>query len=414
MKPGATVIDVGINRVPPEPARARRGSSATSPSPRRREVAGRDHAGAGRRRPDDDRLPARQHADRRLPAGAGLQARRSTAGPRPRPSPTWETGTLAACSLAGVGGSAPPLVVDSVLEAELSRLAEKVKVRAVPIGQFDEGRPLHHRAASAPGRRILRPTAGGAMPTEREDEPGPFLRGFPARRDDPPRHAAHRHGRATSRSTRRSTAPASPCSPRTLSPGDRLSARAARRPAGLPRRVRQDRARHLAERRRQSRLCRRAVPEAGLSRRHAVRRLRGHRAQGELEPRDRRGLCPLHRLQRSAASRCSTYVRWVWCASATRRRRRRDEHVPDLPKAVAPAALGAPARAIDCRGLRSRRSPAARIASATTPSGERIDHVDGMTVEEAEHQLATRLYQNTARVHFDQHARRHRAASAGA
>ena len=34
--------------------------------------------------------------------------------------------------------------------------------------------------------------------------------------------------------------------------------------------------------------------------------------------------------------------------------------------------------------------------------GEKIDHVDGMTVEEAEHQLATRLYQNTARVHFDQ------------
>jgi 2-methylfumaryl-CoA hydratase len=34
--------------------------------------------------------------------------------------------------------------------------------------------------------------------------------------------------------------------------------------------------------------------------------------------------------------------------------------------------------------------------------GERIDHLDGMTVEEAEHQLATRLYQNTARVHFNQ------------
>jgi 2-methylfumaryl-CoA hydratase len=30
--------------------------------------------------------------------------------------------------------------------------------------------------------------------------------------------------------------------------------------------------------------------------------------------------------------------------------------------------------------------------------------VDGMTVEEAEHQLATRLYQNTAKVHLDQHA----------
>ena len=36
--------------------------------------------------------------------------------------------------------------------------------------------------------------------------------------------------------------------------------------------------------------------------------------------------------------------------------------------------------------------------------GERIDHLDGMTVEEAEHQLATRLYQNTARVHFNQFA----------
>jgi len=36
--------------------------------------------------------------------------------------------------------------------------------------------------------------------------------------------------------------------------------------------------------------------------------------------------------------------------------------------------------------------------------GEKIDHRDGMTVEEAEHQLATRLYQNTARVHFNQFA----------
>jgi 2-methylfumaryl-CoA hydratase len=34
--------------------------------------------------------------------------------------------------------------------------------------------------------------------------------------------------------------------------------------------------------------------------------------------------------------------------------------------------------------------------------GEKIDHVDGMTVEEAEHMLATRLYQNTAKVHFNQ------------
>jgi len=36
--------------------------------------------------------------------------------------------------------------------------------------------------------------------------------------------------------------------------------------------------------------------------------------------------------------------------------------------------------------------------------GEKIDHIDGMTIEEAEHMLATRLYQNTAKVHFNQHA----------
>ena len=36
-------------------------------------------------------------------------------------------------------------------------------------------------------------------------------------------------------------------------------------------------------------------------------------------------------------------------------------------------------------------------------TGERINHVDGFTVEEAEHMLATRLYQNTAKVHFNQH-----------
>ncbi|WP_419902839.1 MaoC family dehydratase [Kiloniella sp.] len=35
--------------------------------------------------------------------------------------------------------------------------------------------------------------------------------------------------------------------------------------------------------------------------------------------------------------------------------------------------------------------------------GEKIVHVDGMTIEEAEHQMATRLYQNTAKVHFNNH-----------
>ena len=35
--------------------------------------------------------------------------------------------------------------------------------------------------------------------------------------------------------------------------------------------------------------------------------------------------------------------------------------------------------------------------------GEKIDHVDGVTLSESEHMMATRLWQNTAKVHFNQH-----------
>jgi len=37
--------------------------------------------------------------------------------------------------------------------------------------------------------------------------------------------------------------------------------------------------------------------------------------------------------------------------------------------------------------------------------GEIIDHIDGVTVSESEHMMATRLWQNTAKVHFDATAR---------
>jgi len=37
--------------------------------------------------------------------------------------------------------------------------------------------------------------------------------------------------------------------------------------------------------------------------------------------------------------------------------------------------------------------------------GEKIDHVDGTTIEDSEHMIATRLWQNTSKVHFDVLAR---------
>ena len=92
------------------------------------------------------------------------------------------------------------------------------------------------------------------------------------------------------------------------------------------------------------------------------------------------------------------YVRWVMV------KRRADGAAP---VAVIPAlkAVVDPADLVIAEGLDFTRYD---FAQAGEPHrfgdytvGEVIDHVDGVTVEEAEHMLATRLWQNTAKVHFD-------------
>jgi 2-methylfumaryl-CoA hydratase len=96
------------------------------------------------------------------------------------------------------------------------------------------------------------------------------------------------------------------------------------------------------------------------------------------------------------------YVRWVMVRKREKTAPAPPAVVPELPQRVPPEVLG-------------RAVPPLRLASydfALAGSnhrwgdysvGERIDHGDGVTIEEAEHQMATRLYQNTARVHFNQH-----------
>jgi 2-methylfumaryl-CoA hydratase len=95
------------------------------------------------------------------------------------------------------------------------------------------------------------------------------------------------------------------------------------------------------------------------------------------------------------------YVRWVMVRKRDPEAVVPQEHVPTLPRVVAVDALGDACPLLDTAEY--------DIGLAGSPHrfgdyvvGERIDHVDGMTVEEAEHQIATRLYQNTAKVHFDQ------------
>ena len=96
------------------------------------------------------------------------------------------------------------------------------------------------------------------------------------------------------------------------------------------------------------------------------------------------------------------YVRWVMV-------RKRDPAspapapvVPALPDAVAPAALRVPP-GLDLAHY-DRALAGAKQGWEDYAPGERIDHVDGTTIEEAEHAMATRLYQNTAKVHFNRHS----------
>jgi 2-methylfumaryl-CoA hydratase len=96
------------------------------------------------------------------------------------------------------------------------------------------------------------------------------------------------------------------------------------------------------------------------------------------------------------------YVRWVMVRKRDEKAEAPGDHVPRLPDAVLPSTLGDACPRLDVAAydLALAGSPARFDDYAV---GEQIDHVDGITVEEAEHQIATRLYQNTARIHFDQY-----------
>lgn len=97
-----------------------------------------------------------------------------------------------------------------------------------------------------------------------------------------------------------------------------------------------------------------------------------------------------------------TYVRWVMVRKKDTAAPPPEPVVPDLPPAVAPDKLAAAVPAIDATAYDTALAGSPHLWGDYVV-GEKIDHVDGMTIEEAEHQLATRLYQNTAKVHFNQH-----------
>ncbi|TCT00542.1 MaoC family dehydratase [Aquabacter spiritensis] len=95
------------------------------------------------------------------------------------------------------------------------------------------------------------------------------------------------------------------------------------------------------------------------------------------------------------------YVRWVMVRKRDPKAPTPETFVPTLPSALAPDALGDAVPPLDVSEWRDDLS-GSLYRFADYEVGETIDHVDGMTVEEAEHMIATRLYQNTAKVHFNQ------------
>ncbi len=95
------------------------------------------------------------------------------------------------------------------------------------------------------------------------------------------------------------------------------------------------------------------------------------------------------------------FVRWVMVNKRSASGSSTAPEIPKLPDYVTADRLRVPP------GLRPKHYDRMLAGSLhrfdSYEVGERIDHVDGMTVDEADHRLATRLYQNTARVHFNDH-----------
>jgi 2-methylfumaryl-CoA hydratase len=96
------------------------------------------------------------------------------------------------------------------------------------------------------------------------------------------------------------------------------------------------------------------------------------------------------------------YVRWVMVRKRDKDAPAPEAVVPELPARVDPASLGSAVPKLDI-GKYDFALAGSPYRWGDYEVAEKIDHVDGMTLEEAEHQIATRLYQNTAKVHFNQH-----------
>jgi len=97
------------------------------------------------------------------------------------------------------------------------------------------------------------------------------------------------------------------------------------------------------------------------------------------------------------------FCRWVMVEKRDPSRATGAADAPTLPREVPASELRLPEGLELARWSEVAWAAGGRAAWEDFEIGERIDHVDGMTLDDADHTAATRLYQNTARVHFNLH-----------
>ena len=97
-----------------------------------------------------------------------------------------------------------------------------------------------------------------------------------------------------------------------------------------------------------------------------------------------------------------TLIRWVLVNKRDPASPTAAADAPEVPESVAPEAFFVPER-LDLTSF-APMVTGGRAWWADYEPGERIHHVAGMAIEEAEQQIVTRLYHNTARAHFNAYA----------
>ena len=96
------------------------------------------------------------------------------------------------------------------------------------------------------------------------------------------------------------------------------------------------------------------------------------------------------------------YKRWVMVRKKNRNLNKAEPSIPELNKELTSEEVVEIAKKydFDCAGYDYKAS-GSDLCYEDYSIDEKINHIDGMTVEEAEHMMATKLYQNNAKVHFN-------------